>query len=243
MEIKLLKLDFFSVSLSLLLHILFFISFHISSAFNVKSYEVVDLDTFSMDMNVKSKVLSKVSNMGKDFPHSDSFRTELPSGEMVRESASKGGASVKKGVGERSSNISASKRVSVGSKRESFKGIGDVHASFSITNSEKSGNFKFESSVKSSYDRIVPYILEIKKRIRDNWKNPYLKVDSKKVVVLQFELFKDGSMSSFSIEKLSNDMLFNRSAVNAVYLSQPFPKMPDDVELNKIKLRIKFEVE
>jgi protein TonB len=243
MEIKQLKLDFLSVLLSLFFHFLFFVLFHVSSSLSVKSYEVIDLDVFSVDTNVKSKLLSTVSNMGKDYPHSDSIRTEFPHGSKTKRSVSRGGASAKYSGKIKASNVNFSKSTSVGSSKQDSRDVGDVFANFSITNSEENGSVKIHSNVKSRYDKVAPYVLKIKKRIKENWKNPYTGLSSRKVVIVKFEILKDGSMRSFSIEKLSNDTLFNRTAVNAIYSSQPFPSIPEGIKVKKVKLRIKFEAE
>ncbi len=242
MNLRQIKYDLLSASLSFSIHLLILFLIGFSSKFSVRSYDVVELDAFSIETSVRSSVVSTVSNLGNDRPSSERGKTEVPSGRSVKfsRSAPAGSSPAKRGELP-SSTVPRSGRASQLSRGVSSRLKGDVLADLSITEG-RSGNGKVHLNVKSQYDRLASYIIGVRRRIASKWHNPYRGSSVKrKLVILKFDLMKDGSIRNFTVERLSDDTLFNRSAIGAVYSSQPFPEIPFDVD--RVRLRVKFEVE
>jgi protein TonB len=95
-----------------------------------------------------------------------------------------------------------------------------------------------------SYNKLVPYLIQVRDKIMKNWKPPYYKnfqVKKRKVVV-SLKINRDGSIDEINIIKFSSDIAFNRSAVAAIYSSEPFNKFPKGVKLNQVSIKVNFEV-
>lgn len=245
------KLDIFALTISLFIHIFLFSFFQIkNTVFKTSEFEVIDFNAFSLDTEVESNLIALKSNPGKSTTTSgESYKVEIPKGMKVRRS-SKGksgktrNVAVKKdGILKATPSPKTGNKDSISSRRINNRAVGNVKYTFSISDSTgKEGKSSF-SDLKVKGSPIAKYALKIKKKIMENWQNPYTGGDKKLLVELSFTIDRSGKLTSFNIEKLSEDSLFNDSAINAIYSSAPFPPFPKDIgNLNSLTLKVKFEV-
>jgi len=77
-----------------------------------------------------------------------------------------------------------------------------------------------------------------------NWKIPYYKSgNGKRKVVIVLTIKNNGTVKELAIRELSPDIIFNRSAISAVYAVKKFDPFPKGLNLKTVKVRVKFEVE
>ncbi len=248
------KLDIFAFSVSLSIHILFLAIIHFKgTVFKTSEFEVINFNAFSLDTEIDSNLISLKSNQGKSTTVSGgNYKVEIPRGMKIKKN-SKGetkntiipNRSTKKGTTKISPIVKTGRRNSAGSQRINNPAMGNIKYSLSISDSVgKDGKSNF-SDLKVKGSPVAKYALKVKEKIMANWKNPYTgsKKSEKLKIELSFTLNKKGKMTSFNIEKLSKDSLFNDSAINAIYSSSPFPPFPNEIKkLNDLTLKVKFEV-
>lgn len=134
------------------------------------------------------------------------------------------------------------------------KGAGSSPSKFAQSGTQGNGNGylklsaefpkkgKGRPSIKSS--RLVPYLLKVKNRIMENWKIPYYRSGSgKRKVVVVLTLKSDGTVNELSIKELSPDIIFNRSAISAVYSVKKFDPFPKGLNFKTLRVKVNFEVE
>ncbi len=92
-------------------------------------------------------------------------------------------------------------------------------------------------------NKVVPYLLKLRDRILMNWKPPYTE-KSKEAVTICLTISSNGKMEEINVEKFSYSVPFNRSAIMAIYDSEPFPPFPKGMkDISKVKVKVNFESE
>jgi protein TonB len=240
------KLDLISLAISLGLHFLLFLIPGFTEVFHTKTYRIVDILPLSFDVNVDSKLIGERAKKGdpKINMITRSF-TEMPQGKTSKRKKTSQRKLLAQHKGEYKSTISNNFSYSSGLIKvlSSKTGKGRIALSFSMDNLQNKPNKKLPAISSSN---IVPYLLKIRDRITSNWKNPYINSKSSssedKRVVIHVSINKEGKLDEINVEELSSDMLFNRSAITAIYSAEPFDPIPEKVRLNKIHLRVDFEL-
>lgn len=244
--VKIYRLDLISFAISLALHFLLFLIPGFTEVFHTKTYRIVDILPLSLDVNVESKLVGERAKKGdsKISMTTGSF-TEMPQGKVSEKKKTTQKKFSAQREGEYESTISNNLSYSSGLTKviSSKTGKGRIALSFSMENFKNKPNKKLPAI---STSKVVPYLLKVRDRIISNWKNPYvnsknLLLEDKKVVIY-VSINKKGKLDEINVEKLSSDMLFNRSAISAIYSSEPFDPIPEKVGLNKIRLRVEFEL-
>jgi protein TonB len=244
--VKIYRLDLISFAISLALHFLLFLTLGFTEVFHTKTYQIVDILPLSFDVNVESKLVGERAKKGdpKISMTTGSF-TEMPQGKVSEKKKTTQKKFSAQREGEYESTISNNPGYSSELTKviSSKTGKGRIALSFSMDNFRNKPNKKLPAI---SSSKVVPYLLKVKNRIISNWKNPY--VSSRELssedtkVVIYVSINKKGKLDEINVEKLSSDMLFNRSAISAIYSSEPFDPIPEKVGLNKIRLRVEFEL-
>ncbi|RUM43331.1 MAG: hypothetical protein DSY35_03780, partial [Desulfurobacterium sp.] len=93
--------------------------------------------------------------------------------------------------------------------------------------------------------KIVPYLLKVRDKIMSNWNNPYIGkplAQKEKRVVIYVTINRNGKLDEINVERFSPDMAFNRSAISAIYSSEPFDPIPPSINLDKVRVKVNFEV-
>jgi len=239
------KTELFALILSLLIHlsILSFLTF--KEAFSTKTYQIVNAVPLTFDTEVESNLAGVKSTRGKEEGGEKRKLTALPAGKRskwesqrpqpVRSEAAKTGEFAKR-----------VKRATVGRSgsytlRSLTTGRGNSLLSVSV---ETPGNRKNSKDLPPiTYNRLVPYLIKVRDRIMKNWTPPYYRSsEGRRRVVVSLKINSDGSVEEINIIKFSKDAAFNRSAVGAIYASEPFGKFPKGVKLKKVSVRVNFEV-
>ena len=244
--VKIYRLDLISFAISLALHFLLFLIPGFTEVFYTKTYRIVDILPLSFDVNVDSKLVGERAKKGdsKISMTTGSF-TEMPQGKVSEKKKTTQKKSSAQREGEYESTISNNLSYSSGLTKviSSKTGKGRIALSFSMENFKNKPNKKLPAI---SASKVVPYLLKVRDKIISNWKSPY--VNSKnlfledKKVVIYVSINKKGKLDEINVEKLSSNMLFNRSAISAIYSSEPFDPIPEKIGLNKIRLRVEFEL-
>ncbi len=244
------KLDIIALTISILIHIFVLSILHIkNSILKTTEFEVIDFNAFSLDTEVDSNLIALKSNPGKSTSLSSAdMRVEIPSG-MVVKNNSRGSSGktvipkVAKSGGEKAlPAIKTGRRNSPTSKRTNSRSLGNVGYTLSISDSTSGSGKGSFSDLKVKGSLIAPYALKVKKIIMNNWKNPYAGTNKDLTVEVSFTINREGKMTSFNIEKLSADSLFNDAAINAIYSSAPFPPIPKNIPIDSLTLKVRFEV-
>ena len=239
------KIDFLAISLSALLHasILSFLTF--KEAFSTKTYQIVNAIPLTFETEVDSNLVGLKSTKGKEEGGQRREKTLLPSGKRskwesqrpkeVQSKAQKSGE-VKKRVKRGQAGRSGSYTL-----KSLTTGRGSSLLSLSVEVPGKDRNSKELPSI--AYNKLVPYLIKVRDKIMKNWTPPYYKSSNeKRNVVVSLKINSDGSIEEINIIKFSKDSAFNRSAVGAIYASEPFGKFPKGVKLNRVSIKVNFEV-
>ncbi len=244
--VKVYRLDLISFAISLALHFLLILTLSFSEVFHTKTYQIVDILPLSFDVNVASKLLGERAKKGDPkISITTGCLTEMPQGKVSKKKETMQKKFSAQRKGECKSTTSNNLSYSSGSTKviSSKTGKGRIALSFSMESFKNKPNKKLPAI---SASKVVPYLLKVRDKIISNWKNPY--VNSKnplledKKAVIYVSINKKGKLDEINVEKLSSDMLFNRSAISAIYSSEPFDPIPEKVGLNKIRLRVEFEL-
>jgi protein TonB len=239
------KLDLISLLLSLLLHTLILLVPSFRNAIFPKTYQLVNVVPISFDTCVESQLVGVKSVKGRAERGGSRKSSELPSGKRsLKRKVKPGGANSKDGKGrEVKKRLSERKTGNLGSYK--FKnlssGIGKRKLSISV---DVPGEKELKELPSISYNKLVPYLLKVRERIMRNWSLPYYRNTSVKErkVIVALEINRDGSIGEINIVKLSSDIAFNRSALSAIYSSEPFGKFPNGIKLDKVNVKVNFEV-
>jgi len=234
-------LDLFSLCLSILIHlfVIGFISF--KNAVIEKTYRVVSTIPVTFDTEVESTLLGKKPTRG-----------DLEAEELRADSSFQGGGEVSRASSASTGGATAPEGGSLKFKSRKGKG-GNLPSRRKITLSTGRGNtrlsvtYDFTGSGRNkrppavSYNKLVPYLINLRDRIMSLWTPPYSSAEGNSLVVL-LTVGRNGRLEELNVEKLSKDMAFNRSAVSAIYSAEPFGAFPEDVNLEKVRVKVKFEV-
>jgi protein TonB len=239
------KTEVFALTLSLLIHlsILSFLTF--KEAFSTKTYQIVNAIPLTFDTEVESNLIGVKPTRGKEEGGEKKKLTALPSGKRskwenqrpkeIQSKASEMGE-IKKRV--KRGDIGRSGSYTI---RSLTTGRGNSLLSLSVETPGERKNSKELPSV--AYNKLVPYLIKVRDKIMKNWTPPYYKSsEGKRKVVVSLKINSDGSIEEINIIKFSEDTAFNRSAVGAIYASEPFGKFPKGVNLKKVSVRVNFEV-
>lgn len=85
-----------------------------------------------------------------------------------------------------------------------------------------------------------PYMRELQKRIKANWKPP-LDGESKRVILL-FRIDKSGQLVNSSIYKSSGNMLFDNEAMKALKNTAPFKPLPSEFKGKSVDIQFTFDM-
>jgi len=239
------KLDLLSFSISLVLHALIFSVPFFSEAFFVKTYKIVDVLPISFDTVVDSPLVGIRSVKGSKESSSSSAATFLPSGRTSRKlkKTEKAGREALKTGKFRSCRREGRRASSSTEKALSIRrGNGQLTLSWSISVPDGKNGRKLPAV---STRKIVPYLLKVRDRIMSNWKNPYIGkalLQEDRKVVIYVTINRNGKLDEINVEHFSPDMAFNRSAISAIYSSEPFDPIPPSIKLDKVRIKVNFEV-
>ncbi len=238
-----LKLDLLSLAISLFIHFLvIFFTSSIPQVLSVKTYQVLDILTLTFDAEVDSEFLAERSLRGEKGTTLSKKSSSAPEGDSSKRSGIK--VQHLKVAKERGTfrTSTSSGRVAVSSSLNSFSStVGNGNRLLSVSyDSLENKHGKKVTAVRA--DLLVPYLLKVRDRIMANWKLPYIgKSDGSKVIVY-LTIDRNGRLSGIDVEKFSSNMAFNRSVISAIYSSEPFSPIPDKARVNKVKLKVNFEV-
>ncbi|MEN3046882.1 MAG: energy transducer TonB [Candidatus Hydrothermales bacterium] len=95
---------------------------------------------------------------------------------------------------------------------------------------------------KINLDLPYSYYFEVLlRKISENWHYSYSGNDTLRVTVY-FSILKDGSLKDIRIEKTSGDIIFDQQAYRAVYLTKRVPPLPDEFNMEYLRVFLEFEV-
>ncbi len=228
--------------LSLAIHISILLAISINEVFSEKTYEVVNVVPISFDTKVESNIVGVKPVKGELNGGAFQNKSSVPGGKRSTGAPEGGGASIKKleneGAGE--TVVSMKKGSSPSKLVKSFstgRGVGKVELSVELPNRKG----KELPSISSS--KLVPYLIRVRDTIMKNWKVPYFtSVPGKRQTTVVLTLRNDGTVDELTVEKLSPDITFNRSAISAIYSVKSFGRFPKGVKEKKVRLKVKFEV-
>jgi len=239
------KTEIFALTLSILIHFsaLSFLTF--KEVFSARTYQIVNAVPLSFDTEVDSSLVGVKPTRGRKEGGEKRELTALPSGKRSKWENQRPKAVQPKApeTGEIKKRV---KRAQVGrsgsyTMRSLITGRGNSLLSLSVEIPGEKKNTKELPSV--AYNKLVPYLIKVRDRIMKNWTPPYYKSsEGKRRVVVSLKINSDGSIEEINIIKFSQDTAFNRSAVGAIYASEPFGKFPKGVNLKKVSVRVNFEV-
>ena len=238
------KLDLFSLLVSLSLHVAILLAISINSVLSGKTYEVVNVVPISFDTEVESNLIGIKPVKGKSNGGAPKVVNSVTEGNRSFKRRGGGGAALrelkKSGVGEESSRLTSKRRSSPSTLKRNFttgKGRGKLELSVELPKKEG----KDLPSVSTS--ELVPYLIHVRNTIMKNWKIPYYSnAPEKRSMTVVLTLKRDGTIGELTVEKLSPDITFNRSAISAIYSVKSFGPFPKGVKEKSVRLKVKFEV-
>lgn len=86
----------------------------------------------------------------------------------------------------------------------------------------------------------APYMRELQRRIKNNWKPPRDPYVSNSVV-LMFKISKDGRLLSNSIHKSSGSEKYDKAAVDALIAAAPFRPLPSEYKKESVEIQFTFD--
>ncbi len=84
-----------------------------------------------------------------------------------------------------------------------------------------------------------PYMSEIKRRLTRNWHPP--RGENTQVVVLLFEIAKDGTLTKVEVNTSSGETIVDEAAIEAVKLSAPFKALPEGFTAESVPILFTFD--
>lgn len=84
-----------------------------------------------------------------------------------------------------------------------------------------------------------PYMSEIKRRLTRNWHPP--RGENTQVVVLLFEIARDGTLNKVEVNTSSGDTLVDEAAIDAVKISAPFKALPEGFTAESVPILFTFD--
>jgi TonB family protein len=96
-----------------------------------------------------------------------------------------------------------------------------------------------DSANQTDNEIVSLYISRIQKKIANNWKNPLGSFQND--VIVTFDIFSQGNIGEWSLEKSSGDTNLDNLAVKAILKSEPFPIFPKDMKEFRLNISINFK--
>ncbi|MEO0263096.1 MAG: energy transducer TonB [candidate division WOR-3 bacterium] len=100
------------------------------------------------------------------------------------------------------------------------------------------GGGKAKISVNIPYSYYFGVLLQ---KISENWNYTHINKDTLKATIY-FVILKDGMLQDIRIEKTSGDLIFDQSALRAVILTKRVPPLPEEMNMEFLKVYLEFEV-
>ncbi len=116
-------------------------------------------------------------------------------------------------------------------KEEKVKKEGIPHLSLK-------GGGKAKLSINIPYSYYFGILLQ---KISENWNYTHLHKDTLRTTIY-FVILKDGSLQDIRIEKTSGDLIFDQSALRAVILTKRVPPLPEEMNMEFLRVYLEFEV-
>jgi protein TonB len=241
-----LKLDALALSISLALHLAVLSLPAVREAMFPTVYQVVSVVPLDFDLQVESKYLGVKPAKGDNSKASSPAKSSLTSGKSSpprRNRPQPKTNSTKLLKGYFKSNYKAGTKAQTGSKVVKTVSTGKGLKKVSLSVSFDKGKEWKNPTVASN--QLVPYLIRLRDKIMSTWKPPYYKNEAAKErnAVIVLTIGKDGKLLELDVEKFSPDIAFNRSAVSAIYRSEPFPPLPKDAKVDKVLVKVKFETQ
>lgn len=117
--------------------------------------------------------------------------------------------------------------------KEELNSSGIYDAGF--TKNEKASEVEYSSD--TAYFK--PYMKELQKRIKSNWSPK--KYPQSKNIVTTFNVDKNGEIKDIEIVKSSGDDVFDADALNAISMSTPVDKLPQEFKGDSVKIQFSFD--
>ncbi len=237
------RIDLISLTASLIIHVLILTAISVNQVLSGKTYQVVNVVPISFDTEVESDIVGVKSVKGKMKSGVPRTRNSVTVGIRSCRRAGGGGASLKKpksrGIGQTSETVNFGTSVSR-PLNSPTTGKGTATLDLSAELPDRRG--KSIPSISSSI--LVPYLIRVRDTIMKNWKVPYYTSipEKEKQTTIVLTLKNDGTVDELTVEKLSPDITFNRSAISAIYSVKSFGPFPKGVKEKKVRLKVKFEV-
>ncbi len=79
------------------------------------------------------------------------------------------------------------------------------------------------------------------RKISENWNYSYLNKDTLRTRIF-FVILKDGSLRDIKIDKTSGNEIFDQSAYRSVVLTKKVPPLPEEMNMEFLRVYLEFEV-
>lgn len=239
-----LKFDLISLILSLLIHSAVLSIPLFKDALSSRTYQIVNTVPISFDTEVQSELVGLKPVKGTAKSGGKRRSSTVTSGK--RSAWSSQNLNRVKVKAREKGDFRKEVREALAGKNGSYSlkrlatGKGDRFISLSV---DLPGQKNSKELPSVSYNRLVPYLIKVRDRIMKNWTPPYYKSSrEKRRVVISLKINRNGSIEEINIIKFSPDIAFNRSAVRAIYSSEPFDKFPKGVKAKQVSVKVNFEV-
>lgn len=98
------------------------------------------------------------------------------------------------------------------------------------------GKAKITANIPYSY-----YFGVLLQKISENWNYTHINKDTLRTTIY-FVILKDGLLQDIRIEKGSGDLIFDQSALRAVMLTKRVPPLPEEMNMEFLRVYLEFEV-
>ena len=113
--------------------------------------------------------------------------------------------------------------------------------------SKDQGKIKTRINGKNIKNILKNYLFSIRSKIEKNKKYPVIarKMGIEGITNVEFVIYRSGKLGTVKIFKSSGSQILDKAAVQAVKNAQPFSHIPEEINLNKIKIKLKivFKIE
>lgn len=238
------RVNLLSFTISLGIHLLVLLAISINQVLSGKTYQVVNVVPISFDTEVESNILGVKPVKGKRNGGAPKTLNAITGGNRSFRKVGKVDPNVKENVKRTGAGEKVSVNPGAGSSlsklvRNLKTGRGRALLKLSVELPNRKG--KDLPSISSS--RLVPYLIRVRDTIMKNWKVPYYTSSPKnRRTTIVITLRSDGTVDELTVEKLSPDITFNRSAISAIYSVKSFGPFPKGVKEKKVRLKVNFEV-
>ena len=104
--------------------------------------------------------------------------------------------------------------------------------------------FSLKGGGKAKINLNIPYSYYfgvLLQKISENWNYTHLSKDTLRATIY-FVILKDGSIQDVKVEKTSKDLVFDQSALRAVILTKKVPPLPEEMNMEFLRVYLEFEV-